>query len=504
MLSKIRSAYLSGVQAFPVTVETDIARGMPAFNIVGQADSVIKEARERIRPALINSGLEYPHCRITINMSPAGVRKRGSHFDLAIAMGILISSGQLEAGVTDRCCFLGELGLDGSLTRTDGILPMVLAMKRNGVRKIYLPAANLQEASLVRDMEIHAADNLYEVLGHLTGKLTASAEKNRCFSVPEPDNGTLDFADVKGQEAAKRAIMVAVAGGHDILMTGSPSTGKTMLAERVPTIMPEMTFEEIVDTTAIYSAAGLLNPRMPCILQRPFRRPHQKITPAGLLGGGVLPVPGEITLASKGVLFLDELGEFSGNLIDALRTPLEKKQISLVRRGCSFLFPADFLLVAATNPCKCGYYGDPQKECTCADYEVKRYQKKLSGPVLDRIDMHIHLMPVEYSDLENGNAMSSEQMREQVNRARSIQEQRYRDLPISLNSQLDEHYIDVFASLGRPQRQLLAKAYETMGLTPRTLLKIRKLARTIADLSGSENIETEHLAEALQYREGRK
>lgn len=510
MLSKICSAYLRGVEGFPVWVETDISRGMPAFNIVGQADRTIQEARERIRPALANCGLDYPYSRITINMSPAGVRKRGSHFDLPIALGILASTGQIPAGRLADYCFLGELSLDGSLARTDGILPMVKAMKKWGFRKIILPAANRQEAALAPDMEVYPAAHLLQIAEHFRGGARLERAENADFdrlltaaATEKSESDGLDFADVKGQESAKRAIMIAAAGGHGLLMTGSPSTGKTMLAERIVTIMPEMTFDEIVDATVVYSVAGLLSEEAPVIMKRPFRRPHHKITPAGLLGGGVIPRPGEITLASGGVLFLDEIGEFDSGLIDALRTPLERKSISLTRRGTAYSFPADFMLVAASNPCKCGYFGDPAHQCSCTDREVERYQKKLSGPIMDRIDMHICLQPVDYEDLEEGEAMSSAQMAEQIRRARALQARRYEALGIRLNQQMSERLVEAFCPLDGEKGRLAAQAYERLRMNPRTLMKARKVARTIADLAGSEQVEAAHLTEALAYRGSR-
>lgn len=514
MLSKICSAFLRGVEGFPVWVETDISRGMPAFNIVGQADRTIQEARERIRPALANCGLEYPYSRITINMSPAGVRKRGSHFDLPIALGILASSGQIPAGRLEEYCFLGELSLDGSLARTDGILPMVKAMGKWGFRKIVLPEANRQEAMLAPDIEVYPAAHLSQVAAHFRGSssLTRAGADGVCGILaaggkegksPEAADRGLDFADVKGQESAKRAIMIAAAGGHGLLMTGSPSTGKTMLAERIVTVMPEMTFDEIVDTTVVYSVAGLLSEESPVITRRPFRRPHHKITPAGLLGGGAAPRPGEITLASKGVLFLDEIGEFDSGLIDALRTPLEQKAVSLTRRGITCSFPADFMLVAASNPCRCGYFGDPHHECSCTDREVARYQKKLSGPIMDRIDMHIYLQPVVFEDLEEGEVMSSAQMAAQIRQARAIQAQRYENLGIRLNQQMSERMAEDFCPLDGEKGALAAQAYERLRMNPRTLMKARKVARTIADLAGSQTVEPAHLAEAFAYRGSR-
>ena len=506
MLSKIISASVQGVEAEPVIVETDLLRGLPAFHLVGQADSSVKEARERIRSALVNSGMDYPHSRITVNMSPAYIRKKGSHFDLPIAMGILVSSGQVFDDKMDDCGFFGELSLDGSLNKTDGILPMVLAMRKAGVRNVIVPKANREEASLVHGIRIYPAENLEEIIENFNLQVRIHEISGpECLSGTGKRGNAMDFADVKGQETAKRAITVAVAGGHGILMTGSPSSGKTMLSERIPTIMPDMTYDEIVETTVIYSVAGLLDENEPYICERPFRRPHHKITPAALLGGGYPPSPGEISLADKGVLFLDELGEFDRNLIDALRLPLEKKSITLNRRGLCCVFPADFLLVAATNPCKCGYYGDPDRTCRCSAADIARYRSRLSGPILDRIDLQIRLTPVNYQELTDSRpALSSAEMRKSIESARAIQRKRYHGYGITLNGQLDDHLCEIFCGLGKEEEKLAEEAYRRLELNPRTLLKVKKIARTLADLTGSEKIQANHLAEALQYREVRR
>ncbi len=503
MLSKVFSASLSGIEAVPITIETDIGRGMPTFNIVGQADTSVKEARERIRSALVNSGMKYPSGRITVNLSPAGLRKTGSHLDLAMAVGILSASGQIFDRDLQRFCFIGEMSLDGSIQRCPGVLPMVMAARKAGFSAAAVPRANEEEASLVRGMRICAVDRLEDIIGHfnLIRPLTFCMGRG-------PDKRELhcsgpDFSDVKGQEAAKRALVIAAAGGHGIFLMGSPSAGKTMLAERLPSIMPSMTDDEILETTIIYSIAGLLDENTPCITRRPFRQPHHKITAAAFLGGGTVPVPGEITLANNGVLFLDEAGEFSRALIDALRTPLEKKRITVSRRGITCHFPADFLLVAASNPCRCGYFGDPYHVCTCTEREIERYRNKLSGPIMERIDMHFHLPPVDYEELMNGESMTSEQMRIQIEAARQIQYERYGGTEIRLNHQLSGNLLERFCPLDQEGENLMAKAYRQLRMNPRTVIRVRRVARTIADLSGSDRVLPIHLSEALSYREKR-
>lgn len=503
MLIKTISAFVRGIEAIPIFIETDVSQGLPFYQIVGQPDSSIRESKERIRLGLQNSGYTYPKGKITVNMAPAEIRKSGSHFDLAIAMGMLAASGQLEDKSFDRCCFLGELSLDGKINPIHGVLPMMSAMKNAGIYTAFVPKENVKEATLLSGMQIYGVKDLYEVVHHFLGE-HLEAEPSVDFSMLRKEmayTGTKDFADVRGQESAKRAITVSVAGGHGLLMIGSPSTGKSMLAERIPTIMPEMREEEILETTMVYSVAGQLTKERPIVATRPFRHPHHKLTTAGLLGGGVPPKPGEITLANKGVLFLDEIGEFDYRLIDGLRVPLETKAITLVRNQVQYTYPADFLLVGASNPCPCGYLGDPVHACKCTAGEIQRYQRRFSGPIMDRVDMHMHLMPIAYEELNGRESTSSADMRDQIIRAREIQRHRYEKEDFNLNSQMDARHLNQYAPLSTEDEKLLAMAYERMKLNPRTVMKVRKLARTIADLEGSEEIQTSHLTEALQFRE---
>lgn len=493
-LSKVYSAAVVGLEVYPIEVEVDISNGLPAFTIVGLPDKSVEEAKDRVRSAIRNSGAEFPAKRITVNLAPADLKKEGPVYDLPIALGVLIADNQIPA-ISAKTLLVGELALDGNLRYTNGILPIVSSLRKN-FQRIILPKINAPEASLVQDLEILPAENLKELVFYFKKEkiLSPYTEKYKITEQTEFEN---DFAFIKGQEQAKRALEIAAAGGHNVIFSGSPGSGKTLLARSLPSILPVLTDEEILEVTKIYSIAGLLKNSTPIVNLRPFRAPHHTTSSIALVGGGTYPRPGEITLAHRGVLFMDEFAEFPRSALEALRQPLEDGVITVSRAQGSLTFPAQFILVAAQNPCPCGYLGDTKKNCICAPSQILRYQKKISGPLLDRIDIHLEIPRLTYEKLASEKvAESSSDVRKRVNAARLRQIERFG----KTNAEMGAKDIKIYCGLNEQGKNLLRQAINQLGLSARQFTRVLKIARTIADLEGAENISTPNLAEALQYR----
>ena len=502
MLAKSQTCAVVGLDGFVVQVEVDISPGLPAFNIVGLPDTAVQEARERVRAALRNSGCEFPMRRITVNLAPADLKKAGPAYDLPIAVGILLSSGQIDLP-RESSLFLGELSLDGGLRHTNGVLPMVSVAREQGFEAVYVPTADAAEAALVEGIKVYSTPTLAALVSHLLGEsridpmeFTGILPAGR-----EPASGNFNLAHIKGQEHAKRALEVAAAGFHNILFNGPPGSGKTMLARALPSILPQMTSEEALDATKIYSISGALPSDCPLVAERPFRAPHYSISNAGLVGGGRSLRPGEITLSHRGVLFLDELPEFDRTALESLRQPLEDKVVTISRVTGSVTYPSSFMLVAAQNPCPCGFYSHPRKECSCSASAVARYQKRISGPLMDRIDIFVEVPPVEYEKLvDEGLAEDSSEIRKRVESARKVQAQRFEDGRGHFNSEMEAAEVWKICRLDDGARCLLQTATNQLNLSARAFHRIVKVSRTIADLDCSEAIGVSHLAEALQYR----
>lgn len=492
---------LEGLNGYAIEVEADIARGLQSFNIVGLPDISIKESKERVRSAISNSGYTFPIGRITINLAPANLKKEGSQLDISIAISILTAFGVIYNIPSNNTAFIGELSLDGRIMSIQGALPMVISLKELGFKKIIVPEDNKEECSLVKGVNIIPVKSLKSLVDYLNDEIKIENYNDDIFTSTEINpNYDMDFSEIKGQENLKRAMEIAAAGEHNLIMIGPPGAGKTMAAMRLPTILPPLNFEEAIECTKIYSVSGNLKENK-LIVERPFRAPHHTSSSVSIIGGGRIPMPGEVSLAHNGALFLDELPEFNRNTIEVLRQPLEEKEITISRANATLTYPANFLFIAGMNPCPCGYYGSEVHECSCTLPQIQRYLAKVSRPILDRIDIHIEVEPVKLNELtSNAESESSDTIRKRVIKARNIQNKRFKDEKIKTNGQMNNRLIKKYVKLSKELNVILEKSYDKYKFSARTINKILKLSRTIADLDGKENVESSHLLEAIRFR----